>query len=86
MELSCPLIKYKNIFGKSKEGVHSYRFLDTPIVDYLLTIVLAAIITKVTGIPLVLTTILSFICSIFIHIIFGVETTVSNYLGITCKS
>lgn len=26
--------EYSDIFGKPNEGVHSYRFLDTAIVDY----------------------------------------------------
>lgn len=84
MELPCPFVQHKDIFGKSNEGVHKYRLLDTPIVDYVMTIVLAALITKITGIPWVVTTIVAFILSITLHILFGVETTVTNYFDITC--
>ena len=33
--------KYKDIFGKPKEGVHSYRIMNIAIVDVLATILLA---------------------------------------------
>ena len=38
------LCKYKNIFGKSKEGVHSYRILNIAIVDTVLTIIIGYLI------------------------------------------
>ena len=37
----CPLSKWKNIFGKIREGPHSFRFLDIALVDYFLTIALS---------------------------------------------
>ena len=76
------LEKYKYIFGKPNEGVHSHRFLDTAIVDYLLTILGAMIITYLSGIPLVLTTIVIFVLGIVLHILFGVPTNTTRYLGI----
>lgn len=76
-----PLKKYKDIFGKPGEGIHKYRFLGTAISDYLLTILAAAIITYFTKIPLVLTTILAFVLGILLHVIFGVETNSTRYLG-----
>ena len=30
----CPFQKYKSSLGEPNKGVHSYRFLDTAIVDY----------------------------------------------------
>lgn len=76
-----PLKKYKDIFGKPGEGIHKYRFLGTAISDYLLTILAAVIITYFTKIPLVLTTIFAFVLGILFHIIFGVETNTTRYLG-----
>lgn len=76
-----PLKKYKNIFGKPGTGIHKYRFLGTAISDYILTILLAIIISYFTKIPLVLATILAFILGIILHIIFGVETNSTKYLG-----
>lgn len=76
-----PLKKYKDIFGKPGKGIHKYRFLGTAISDYLLTILAAVIITYFTKIPLVLTTILAFVLGIVLHVIFGVETNTTRYLG-----
>ena len=80
----CPLKKYSDIFGIPKTGVHSLRFLNTAVVDYLLTILLAVFITWLTDIPVVLTTILCFIFGIILHILFGVQTNTLTFLGIKC--
>ena len=80
----CPFSKYKYIFGKPNKGVHSYRFLDTAIIDYVFTILLSIFTTFVTQIPLVLTTIFWFIVGIIAHLIFGLETNTIKYLGIKC--
>ena len=37
--MSCPLAKYKDIFGKPNEGAHSSRFLGIAIVDAGATII-----------------------------------------------
>ena len=76
------LCKYKDIFGVPGQGVHSYRFLDTAIVDYVLTIALAAVVTKVTNVPFVITTILMFVLGIVLHSVFCVPTNATKYLGI----
>ena len=81
----CPFSKYKSVFGFPAQGVHKYRFLDTAIVDYILTIVASCITTYFSKIPLVLTTIMWLILGIVFHILFGVETNTLKYLGITCK-
>ena len=80
----CPLKKFQYILGIPKKGAHSHRFLDAAIVDYILTIILAIILTLLTKIPLVLTTIFSFILGIILHVLFGVPTNTTNYLGINC--
>ena len=75
--------KFKNMFGKPGEGIHSIRFAGTAIVDYLLTILVAIITTFITKIPLELTTIGWFIMGIVSHILFGVQTKTLKYLSIT---
>jgi hypothetical protein len=78
----CLLSNYKDIFGKPKQGIHQYRVLDTPKVDYMLTLFAALITTYLAEIPLVLTTIMLMVLSIIVHTIFGVETDTTLYLGL----
>ena len=80
----CIFKKYSDILGIPNKGVHQYRFLNTAIVDYLLTIVLSMFTTYKTHIPLTLTTIFLFVSGIFLHMIFGVQTSALSYLGIEC--
>jgi len=80
----CIFSKYKNIFGEAGKGVHSYRFLNTALVDYLLTILGAILLTYLTDIPLVITTIGLLVLGIILHYLFGVNTNSLKYVGITC--
>ena len=81
---TCPFYKYREIFGTSTTGIHQYKFLDTAIMDYLLTIILACITAYFTHFPFVLATILWFILGIIFHVLFGVETNTTKYLGLNC--
>jgi hypothetical protein len=76
------LCKYQNILGVAGKGVHSYRILDTPMFDYIGTILLAFIVTKVTRVPLVITTILMFVLAILLHYLFCVKTDSLVFLGL----
>ena len=76
------LCKYQNVFGVAGQGAHSYRILDTPMVDYIGTILLAFIVTKVTRVPLVITTILMFVLAILLHYLFCVKTDSLVFLGL----
>ena len=76
------LKEYKDILGKPKQGVHSYRILDVALTDYLMTIVGAFIISYYTEIPVIITTIGLFTVGILLHIIFGVPTNTTRWLGI----
>ena len=80
----CPFHKFKNLFGIPKKGIHQYRFLNTAIVDYLLTIVVSCITAYFTDIPLVLSTIVWSIMGVISHVLFGVQTNTVKYLGLTC--
>jgi hypothetical protein len=68
------LEKYKDIFGKAKTGIHSVRILDTPIVDYFGSILIAMLISYGTGLALSLSTIAILVLGIFAHKLFGVDT------------
>ena len=80
----CIFSKYKDIFGEAGKGVHSYRFLNTALLDYILTILGAILLTYLTDIPLVLTTIGLLVLGLILHYLFGVNTNSLKYLGITC--
>jgi hypothetical protein len=80
----CPLSKFKNTFGEIGQGVHSFKILNTSMVDYILTILLAFFLSYITKIPLVIMTIILFVLAIIFHILFGVKTTTVNWLGIKC--
>jgi len=72
------LKQYKDIFGKPNEGVHSYRLFDVAIVDLLLTILLAFLISYFFLGNVFKNFIYASICLIFIgmlsHRAFGVKT------------
>lgn len=75
------LCKYKDILGKVKEGVHSYRLFNIAIVDVIFTILGAYIIyifnPKYNFLFILL---FLFILGIILHRIFCVNTTINNLL------
>ena len=81
----CLFKKYKNVLGVQKQGIHKLRFLDTALNDYIGTILIAILITFFSKIPLVLSTIISFIIGEVLHYLFGVETNSLKYFKINCK-
>ena len=72
--------KYKNIFGKPKEGPHSYRLFNIAIIDVIFTIILAYIIKYVSNYNFINILIILFIIGIISHKLFCVNTTVNNFL------
>ena len=79
--MSFDLSQFKNIFGEPGKGLHQYKFKGTAIIDYLLTILGAFIITYYTDIPLVITTISLLLLGIFFHYLFGIRSQVLRYFG-----
>ena len=67
--------QYSNIFGLPGQGLHQYRICDAALIDYALTIISAIIICKFTKIPLVICTVFLFIFGMFMHYLFGVNTS-----------
>ncbi len=74
------LCKYKDVLGRPKEGVHSWRILDIAVVDVALTLVVAALITWYSQIPLWQTSLVLFTAGIVLHRAFCVRTTVDKLL------
>jgi len=76
------LCKYKDMFGKVGEGVHSYRILNIAIIDVLLTVLSAFLIHSLLfpRYNFICILLLSFGSGILAHRIFGVRTTVDKLL------
>ena len=74
------LCKYKDILGKPNQGVHSYRIFNIAIVDVLLTIIAAYILSVVTKYKLIYTLLFMFMLGIISHRIFCVRTTIDKLL------
>jgi len=74
--------KYKNIFGKAGEGVHSYRIFNIAIVDVICTFIGAFILQRMffPKISYVLILIAFFLLGILLHRLFCVKTTVDKML------
>lgn len=72
------LCQYRHIFGKEKEGLHSYRFMNIAIVDVLLTFIGALVIAYWYKLNIILVFIFLIILGTIIHYIFCVETTITK--------
>ena len=74
--------KYKDILGKPKKGLHSYRVFNIAVVDVLLTFLLAKFIQyyimKETEFGIIL--VFCFIFGIILHRVFCVKTTIDKLL------
>lgn len=76
------LCQYKNIFGKPKEGVHSYRIFNVAIVDVILTILAAVLISFFGKFSFIKTCFILFLLGIILHHLFCVNTTFGKLLGL----
>lgn len=74
------LCKYKNILGVPGKGVHSYRIFNIAIVDVLLTLLVAYIISYIFKKSFFWVSIILFISGIILHRLFCVRTTVDKLL------
>lgn len=73
--------KYKNIFGKVGEGIHSYRILNIAVVDVIATIILAFIINKIfPQLKFKKVLLILFLLGILLHRLFCVRTTIDKLL------
>lgn len=74
------LCQYKNIFGKPGEGIHKYRVFNIAIVDTVLTIIVALLISYIFKTNIWITLIILFLLGIVFHKIFCVQTTIDKLL------
>jgi hypothetical protein len=77
--MNCIFSQYKNIFGQPYNGVHSYRLFNLPIIDYIMSIILALLITYITKIPFELIIIIVLLMGVISHYLFCVETNLMKY-------
>ena len=81
--MACPYSckKLKELAGNPGEGVHKTRLVDAAMFDYIGTIFIAIIFSKLTKIPLVLSTIILFIIGELLHMMCGIKTSTVKYFS-----
>jgi hypothetical protein len=77
---SIGLCKYKDIFGRPKEGGHSYRIFNIAIMDVVFTIIGAIIFSWLFNIAMWKSIVGLFLLGIFFHRLFCVRTTIDKVL------
>ena len=80
MTKSLDLCRYKDIFGRLKEGAHAYRIFDIAVVDVAATVVVAYIIARFFGFVFWKSLVTLFLIGIISHRAFCVRTTVDKRL------
>ena len=74
------LCEYKNYFGEPGKGVHSYRIFNIAIVDVMMTLIGALIISYLSGIKFIWSAVGLFLVGILLHRVFCVRTTLDKLL------
>jgi hypothetical protein len=74
------LCKYKNFFGEPNKGVHKYRLFNIAIVDLVLTILVAYLISLYFKNSFKYVLLFMFLLGILFHRIFCVRTTIDKIL------
>lgn len=74
------LCHYRDIFGRPREGAHSYRLIDIAVVDVAATVVVAFIISRVFRVIFWKSLAALFILGIISHHAFCVCTTVDKWI------
>ena len=77
---SLNLCRYKDIFGRPREGGHSYRLFDIAVVDVAATVFVAFIIARVFGFAFWKSLVALFLVGIISHRAFCVRSTVDTFL------
>jgi len=70
----------KNAFGEPGKGLHSYRLFGVAIVDVIMTLIGAIILSYIFNIPFFYVAIFLFLLGIVLHRLFCVRTTVDKIL------
>ena len=74
------LCKYKNSLGIPNKGIHYYRLFGVAIVDVIMTIIAAKIISYYYKISFFYTCVFLFVLGIILHRLFCVRTTIDKVL------
>jgi hypothetical protein len=74
------LCRYKDIFGRPREGAHAYRLFDIAVVDVAATVLLALVIARLFGLSFWKSLVALFIIGIVSHRVFCVRTTVDKWV------
>ena len=77
---SLGLCRYKDIFGRPREGAHAYRIFNIAVVDVTATIIVAFIIASVFGLSFWKSLVGLFIVGIISHRAFCVRTTIDKWV------
>jgi hypothetical protein len=74
------LCKYKDLLGEPGKGAHSYRIFNIAIVDVILTILVALLISFLAKVSFMWTLLILFLLGIILHRIFCVKTTIDKLI------
>jgi hypothetical protein len=74
------LCKYKNVLGIPEKGIHQYRLFGIAIVDVVMTIIAAYIISIIFRLSFSKTAIVLFLLGIVLHRLFCVRTTLDKMI------
>ena len=74
------LCKYKNALGEPGKGIHSYRLFGVAIMDVIMTIIGALLISYLFNYNFIYTLLCLFLLGIILHRLFCVRTTVDKLL------
>ena len=74
------LCQYKHIFGEPNKGIHSYRLFGLAIIDVVMTIVGAMLISYFFQTSLLYTSMALFSLGILLHRLFCVNTSIDKFL------
>ncbi len=78
--MNCPFLIYSNIFGEPNTGIHSYRIFNIAIVDVILTIIGAFLISYLFNLNFIKCLLILFILGIILHRLFCVNTTINKFI------
>ena len=70
------LCNFRDIFGKPNEGVHSVRFMGIAIIDFILTVLVALIVSYLFAQNFWRILVILILLGIILHRIFCVKTSV----------
>ena len=76
----APFAKYKDAFGRPGEGSHAFQIAGIAVVDTLLTVIGAYLISRATHWPFLAVLVILVILAVLVHGLFGVTTRLNSVL------